>query len=264
MKTRPSAPGRTDQLERGKVIAAAQRLHNAGSIRVHERLAREAKAEREFAEWERAHPEAIGIWQGRGERWALAYASLEDFAFEKGTDLLESPSFRDALALMAARRRDRYSSQGDWPERIAAGVLGKRRKGGRPRDLHDELLDCARREMADELHELLRRADRETLAGLIREQEILQYLSERYFATYPPEKAAVPPGWKEKSRLEQLARHLSALRTDRGKRGVSDYRTRATEWMNECWQSAGSRDAEKERDRLRKRKERRKPASPRT
>jgi hypothetical protein len=195
---------------------------------------------------------------------------LEELAFEKGVDLLESPSFRDFLALIVARRRNDYRSQKGWPERIAAALLGKKRKGGKPRNLHDEMLDRAELEYFQAFYAVLHRADREVPAGLTDEHEILGDLSARHFATYPPGEAAVPPGWKETRRLEQLARHLSEIRTEsrKGMRGPTAYRRRAGEWMIENWYA--SKDplfrpgVEEELDRLRQAAKRRKLARPRT
>jgi hypothetical protein len=262
--------GETDQLAKGEVLAAAQQLRDVGSIRVHERLWREVKAERAFWEWAHADPEADGLWQGRGGQQARAYGLLEELAFKKGVDLLESPSFRDTLALIVARRRNDYSSQKDWPERIAAALLGKERKGGKPRNLHDEMLDQAELEYFQAFYEVLRRADREVPAGLTDEHEILRDLSARHFATYPPGEAAVPPGWKETRRLEQLARHLSEIRTEsrKGRHGPRAYKRRAGEWMIENWYA--SRDpllrpgVEDELERLGKGAKRRKRANKRT
>ncbi len=233
---------RKDQLAKVEVLAAAQQLHEAGSIRVHERLAREAKAERLF--WER--------FAARGETMPPFDGLLEELASDPGGEFLESPSFRDYLGLLIRKRREDYARYSRQSDRVAGALFGKI-KGGAPTPFLDVVFDEVKLNRFKAFRDALRRASKEVPARLTKDHEILQDLKSRGFAMrLPAEPSCLPETPLPSSiasevfveqqtrtfnewHLPELARHLSEHRKDQNKRGRMDLSQRAIVWLLETW-----------------------------
>lgn len=203
---------------------AAQQLEDAGPLRIAERLSREAEAERAF--WKH-YSETIS-------RPLSDAAFLLEVARAEGAAILESPSFRDGLRVLIARRRGSKVADSE-ANQVAAALFAKWTEKHRPPG--PSSFDEIKLERYEVFHAALRTAHREVPRDLVGEKEILLHLTERRFVLRPPpvrHPGDAPAGWWERyvglfnqKNLLRVARHLSRYRCD--PRGGGDLSQHAIE-----------------------------------
>lgn len=206
-----------------EVLDAAKALEDASPIRLAERIRLQAEAERVYREMFRE----LGCDGGLKSELEL----MLKLATEEGPIILESHSFRDNLRLLVARREQDYSSQGDWPDRIADALFQKRSKGGRPPNRMDQSSDRLKIDDFRVLRTALGWGAKNVPGSAVTEAEILQSLHKKSLVLRPPDDGLpperVPPGYREQQtksynavNLPRIARHLAAFRASRHTRKI--------------------------------------------
>lgn len=246
-RSRPTTAGEASQgstklrwADASAVLSAAQQLEAAGPIRLAERLTREANAERLFRDRWASRVPVLSKTAGPEALCALLLELVE----EEGTEILESPSFRDEIRSLVRRRYD-YRGQDPWPgDRIAAALFGQRKQeDGRPPFYLDKVFDDEKRADIETRHEALTRCMKELPRQLVEPGEIQAELIARDFRFKLPEPRTRPPdGWREERstrfhacHLPELALQISEHRKGPTRKRALDLKLRATMWALDSW-----------------------------